>query len=84
MRYDPETCRFTDLESEDLDEVIGWLERINKNEYKPEPEWARACIEDGAFIKNDSDRRFYTATKMYQEVSLLVIVHLREGTRCPS
>jgi hypothetical protein len=84
MRYDSETCQFTDLATEDLDEVLEWLRRVRRNEYQPEPEWARACIEDGSFIRNDSDRRFYTATKMYQDVSLLVIEYLLDGTRCPS
>ena len=84
MRYDPETGYFTDLTDGDLGEVIAWLERVRKNEFKPEPEWARACLsvyhlEDGGFIRNESDRRFYTATKMYQEVSLMVIRHLRKA-----
>ena len=76
MKYDSMTCTFVDLESGDLDEVIVWLERIRRNEYEPEPTWARACIEDGDFVKNESDRRFYTSTKMYQEVALLVVRHL--------
>jgi hypothetical protein len=77
MRYDHETCTFVELAEGDLDEVVGWLERVRKNEYEPEPEWARACIEDGDFIQNESDRRFYTATKLYQQVSLLVIEYLK-------
>lgn len=81
MKYDSDQCQFTDLRACDLDEVIGWLERIQKNEFLPEPEWARACIEDGGFIQNESDRRFYTSTKMYQQVSLLVIRYLRDTPR---
>lgn len=79
MRYDSDKCQLTDLTSEDLDEVIAWLERVRKNEYQPEPEWALACLEDGGFVRNESDRKFYTATKLYQDVALMVIRYLKSA-----